>query len=121
MYFAFALHNDLHVSLSCWDQAFLTFFPLQGLMVSRYPGEEAFPSFTKGWELAYASPNIKHQVVKVLHFAPHPLHWNAVSRERVARRELARIPWYVLQHYRYRSPVAIVMITLAGSGQVWTC
>ncbi len=39
--------------------------------------------------MAYASPNIEHQVVKVLHFAPHPLHWNAVSRERVAQSGLA--------------------------------
>jgi hypothetical protein len=81
IYFAFALHNDLHVSLSCWVQALFTFLPLQGLMVSLYPGEEAFPLFTKGWELVLlTSPNIEHQVVKVQNFATYPPCYHGFTR-----------------------------------------
>jgi len=29
MYFAFAFHNDLHASVSCWVQVLLALFPLQ--------------------------------------------------------------------------------------------
>jgi hypothetical protein len=36
-------------------------------MVSLYPGEQPFPGSCKGWELVFlTSPNIGHQVVKVI-------------------------------------------------------
>lgn len=72
MFFAFAFHDDLHVKKSCWIQVSLTFFPLQGLTVSRYPGEEAFPHSQRIGNWLTASPNIEYQVVKVRNFASRP-------------------------------------------------
>jgi hypothetical protein len=41
-------------------------------MVSRYPGGEAFPRSHRVGNWLYASPNIEHQVIKVIHLVPHP-------------------------------------------------
>jgi hypothetical protein len=72
MDFAFAFHDDLHVKECCWIQLSFTSFPLQGLRVSRYPGEGAFPHSQRvgNWRLPHPTSSIKLSKYKLCHVSP---------------------------------------------------
>ena len=72
MYFAFALHDDLHASVPGWVPVLFALFPLQGLRVSRYPGEEAFPRSQRvgNWLAPRPTSNIKLSKYKTLPLIP---------------------------------------------------
>ncbi len=71
-YFAFALHNNLPLRFTCWVQVTPYFSPRKPIEGQSLPWGRGLSWFTQGWDLAFASPNIDYQVVKVQNFAPRP-------------------------------------------------
>jgi hypothetical protein len=72
MYFAFALHNGLHVKGVCWVQTSFTFFPREPIEGQSLPWGRSFSSFTKGWELTFLPHPTSNIKLSKYFFAPRP-------------------------------------------------